>query len=215
MYDGIWLPTLCCWVWARMEEQEHTRPQEITIIIIEWLTQFISKTIYIANDKERPLIPTSIIEHILYGQLKLILSGKSPTIFTGQRQCLEISDSIKYHKNVETMISKPKCGGRGGGNPRKRKNRKEEEDGGIPHAHKCLVQGFPFQAITSDFSSTFGAQMGTAHPDCLCLLKIIHLLLHLKKETLVVTLTFEQCIILLHKCTAESSISWIPYAIYS
>lgn len=48
------------------------------------------------------------------------------------------------------------------------------EDGGIPHAHKCVVQGFPSQAITGDLRliceqpnkiCTFGAEMDTAHPD--------------------------------------------------
>lgn len=61
-------------------------PEEQQKITIGWLTQFIYKTIYIADDKGGLLIPTWIIEHLHYGQQKLLmLSGKSPSTITGQR----------------------------------------------------------------------------------------------------------------------------------
>ena len=68
------------------------------------------------------------------------------------------------------MNRKPK--GWGGGETPKKENL--VKDGGIPHAHKCVVQGFPSQAITGDLRliceqpnkiCTFGAEMDTAHPD--------------------------------------------------
>ena len=67
-------------VWVRKEN-----PEEQQKITIGWLTPFIYKTIYIADDKGGLLIPTWIIEHLHYGQQKLMLSGKSPSTFTGQR----------------------------------------------------------------------------------------------------------------------------------
>lgn len=67
-------------VWVRKEN-----PEEQQKITIGWLTQFIYKTIYIADDKGGLLIPTWIIEHLHYGQQKLMLSGNSPSTFTGQR----------------------------------------------------------------------------------------------------------------------------------
>ena len=74
-----------------------------------------------------------------------MLSGKSPSTFTAEK-CLEISDPNKYLKIVKIMNRKPKGGG-GGETPNKENL---VEEGGIPHAHKCVVQGFPSQAITGD-----------------------------------------------------------------
>jgi len=68
------------------------------------------------------------------------------------------------------MNRKPK----GGGGRETPKKENLVEEAGIPHAHKCVVQGFPSQAITGDLRliceqpneiCTFGAEMGTAHPD--------------------------------------------------
>ncbi|KAK2571627.1 hypothetical protein P5673_002993, partial [Acropora cervicornis] len=42
-------------------------------------------SLYSEDDKGGLLIPTWIIEHLHYGQQKLMLSGKSPSTFTGQR----------------------------------------------------------------------------------------------------------------------------------
>lgn len=64
---------------------QKAKPTRAAKKTIGWLTQFISKTIYIADDKGGLLIPTWIIEHLHYGQQKLMFSGKSPTTFTGQR----------------------------------------------------------------------------------------------------------------------------------